>query len=200
MSYITEAELIEIESRYGKPVEYQAEFAMPSDEFNFVKTTQKHGRAHDITMFIVHEGMLLFTAKHFYPPNLYRAPSGAAKPGEGIEAGAKREAREETGVEIELERYLAKIKVRFTNSGSAGEYIDWTSYVFKARYISGDIEPQDKREIREAKFIDPESIPSFNKIMKKSTLGGFHYRAFLTEKVMQLLGSELVAVDEKEHK
>jgi 8-oxo-dGTP pyrophosphatase MutT (NUDIX family) len=187
MSYISESEIRKLEERYGKPLEFQAEFAMKPDEFLFVKSTQKDGRAHDVTLFIMHDGLFLFIAKHFYPRGLYRAPSGAAKPGESIEDGAKREALEETGASIELTKFLAKIKVRFINSGSTNECIDWKSFVFLARYISGEIDPRDKREIREAKFIDPGDIPGFNEVMRKSSIGGFHYRAFLTEKVMEII-------------
>ena len=200
MSYITKAELTQIENLYGKPVELQAEFAMSPDEFNFVRSTQKHGRAHDITLFIFDNDKLLFIAKHPYPDGLYRAPSGAAKPGEGIINGARREAYEETGAEIELEKYLAKIKVRFFNSENIDDHIKWISYVFKARYISGNVKPNDKHEIKEAKFIDPNDIPKFNETMRKSSIGGFHYRAFLTENVMKLLEADIDKSNETESK
>lgn len=200
MSYITKAELAQIENLYGKPVELQAEFAMAPDEFNFVRSTQKHGREHDITLFIFNNNKLLFIAKHPYPDGLYRAPSGAAKPGEGIVEGARREAYEETGAEIELEKYLAKIKVRFFNSENKDDHIKWISYVFKARYLSGDVKPNDKHEIKEAKFIDPNDIPKFNETMRKSSIGGFHYRAFLTENVMKLLEADMDKSNETESK
>ena len=187
MSYISRAEIAGIEERYGKPVELRVEFGMGHDEFEFVKATQKQGRAHDITMFIIKDDRLLFIAKHAYPDGLFRAPSGAARPGEGIVEGAKREAFEETGVEIELEKYLARINVRFFDKQLADKYINWVSYVFQARYISGMIKPRDTDEIREAAFVKPSDIPEFNRIMRRSDIGGFHYRAFLTENILGLL-------------
>ena len=143
---------------------------------------------------------MLFIAKHFYPKDLFRAPSGAAKRGESVMDGAKREAFEETGVEIELEEYLARIRVKFYCNDNADDFIDWTSHVFKARYVKGDVDPKDTREIRAARFVDLHEIPGFNEIMRESKVGGFHYRAYLTERIMGLLESETAETDEIESK
>jgi ADP-ribose pyrophosphatase YjhB (NUDIX family) len=192
MSYITEKDIGAIERLYGKPPFFEAEIDMTPLEFERLRASQVHGRAHDITLFIFKGDKLLFNAKHFYPEGLYRAPSGAAKPGEGLVEGALREAFEETGTVIELERFLARIKVRFFNKQKPQEHVDWTSYVFKARYISGEISPRDKREIREARLVDFDEIPKFNKIMIKSGIAGFRYRVFLTEIAMKLLEKDIL--------
>jgi ADP-ribose pyrophosphatase YjhB (NUDIX family) len=181
-----------MEERYGQPAEFETEIEMTPNELDVVSRSQKNGRAHDITMFIFKDTQLLFNAKHFYPPDLFRAPSGAAKPGESIVDGARREAYEETGVEIELERYLARIRVKFINDADAREYIDWTSHVFKARYIAGEVDPKDTREIREARFVEFDEIPRFNEIMREVGIGGFRYRVFLTEHTMKLLERDIV--------
>jgi len=100
MSFITKADLELMEKKYGRPVSFKTEFTMMPDEYAELKQSQKNGRAHDITMFIFHDDMLLFIAKHPYPDGLYRAPSGGVWRGESIVEGAKREAFEETGAEI----------------------------------------------------------------------------------------------------
>lgn len=196
MSYVTKGDIAAVELKYGEPVHLDTTIEMTPLELKRVRDSQHNGRAHDITVFIFKGNKLLFNAKHFYPEGLYRAPSGAAKPGEGIEAGAIREAYEETGVKIELERFLALIKVRFVNHLAANDYIDWTSYVFKARYISGEIEPIDKREIREARLVGFDEVPKFNEIMLKVNVGGFRYRVFLAKHVMKLLEQDIVAANE----
>ena len=192
MSYITREDIALIEARYGVPVKLSTEISMSPFEMDIVRNSQKNGRAHDITMFIFKGEQLLFNAKHFYPTELFRAPSGGINPGEAIEDGAKREAYEETGARIELEKYLAKIEVRFFDRENNDKYIDWTSYVFKARYLSGEIKPLDTHEIREAKLIDISDIPKFNDIMLNSERGGFHYRAYLTKNIMRLLNGDSV--------
>ncbi|UCC80825.1 MAG: NUDIX hydrolase [Candidatus Zixiibacteriota bacterium] len=169
-----------MEELYGRPDE--AAFVQPvtPDEYERISRSMKNGRAHDITLYIKKESGYIFIAKHFYPPGLYRAPSGAAKPGEDFQDGARREAREETGVDIELVRYIMRINVRFENEAI---HIDWTSHIFLADYIKGDIEPRDKREIKEARLIYPGEMPGFAKKMRETKVGGLNYRAFLTEEV-----------------
>jgi ADP-ribose pyrophosphatase YjhB (NUDIX family) len=196
MSYITNEEIAEVERKFGEPVHLATTIDMTPLEIKRVRDSQHGGRAHDITVFIFKGNKLLFNAKHFYPEGLYRAPSGAAKPGEGIEAGALREAYEETGAKIELERFLAIIKVKFVNTLVSDDYIDWTSYVFKARYVLGDIEPIDKHEIREARLVDFDEVSRFNEIMQKVNIGGFRYRVFLTKHIMKLLEQDIITANE----
>ena len=98
-------------------------------------------------------------------------------PDEDFVAGAKREAMEETGVEIELERYILRIDVRFH---TGDDYIDWTSYIFAANYVNGKITPIDTSEIREARLVSRDEIPGLMEMMSKSGVGGLAYRAYLT--------------------
>jgi 8-oxo-dGTP pyrophosphatase MutT (NUDIX family) len=152
----------EIERLYGKPDCLDKTQEMTVDELAVVRASMKEGRAHDITLYIKKGSGYIFIAKPFYPPGLYRAPSGGVRRGEDFEAGARREALEETGVDIELES-------------------DWTSHILTARYTGGEIEPIDKREIREAKVVYPHEIPGLQEMMRNSGSGGLIYRAYLTE-------------------
>ncbi|OQX92028.1 MAG: hypothetical protein B6D58_05100 [candidate division Zixibacteria bacterium 4484_95] len=184
MSYLKSSDIAEIEEMFGKPRELYTEVEMTPEELMQVRQSQVSGRAHDITLFIFKDDKMLFTAKHFYPPGLYRAPSGAVKPGENMIEGAKREAFEETGAEIQLEEYLLRIRVKFYCDD---DYINWTSHVFEAKYVSGEIRPHDTEEIREARFIDKKDIEHFNETMLKLNIGGFRYRVFLTENTLKQL-------------
>jgi len=171
---------------YGEPDRLTTLQEMTPGELEMVRSSMKDGRAHDITIYIKKEGGYIFIAKPFYPPELFRAPSGGARPDEDIETGAKREALEETGVEIELERYILHIDVRFQ---TGDDYIDWTSHVFSANYVSGEIKPQDDHEIREARLIYEEQIPGFIELMLNSGSGGLRYRAYLTRETEKRLQS-----------
>jgi ADP-ribose pyrophosphatase YjhB (NUDIX family) len=174
----------EMESRFGTPDHLTRVQPTSQIDLERIRSTMVNGRAHDITIFISKDDGYIFIAKPFYPQGLYRAPSGGVHRGEDFEAGAKREAREETGVEVELERYILRIDVRFK---SDDEYLDWTTHIFKAHYVSGEIDPLDKREIREARLIKSDEIPAFGEIMLSSGRGGFAYRAFLTEEALRRL-------------
>lgn len=92
------------------PLEVAFEIPYRASEFDFLKRSQKHGRAHDVTLVIFRGPEIAVIAKPHYPPGLYRPPSGGVNPGESFEAGALREAREETGLDIALVRYLARAR------------------------------------------------------------------------------------------
>ena len=146
--------------------------------------SMKDGRAHDLTLFIFHVGKIAVIAKHSYPPRLYRPPSGGLQPGETFEDGAVREALEETGLSIELEKYILHVEIDFR---SPTRHVAWTSHVFTARCKGGEIAPRDHDEIREARWAALDEFPLFSRLMRVTDSGGFHYRAFLQEEVLKRL-------------
>ena len=187
----------EMERLYGIPDNLSITVPADQVEVDRIKRSMKRGRAHDITLYIRKDDGFIFIAKPFYPQGLFRAPSGGVHPGESFIDGAKREALEETGVEIELERFILKIEVRFQ---STADHVDWTSHIFEARYISGDIIPQDTFEISAARWVHPGEIPIFRNLMLQSENAGLRYRAFLTDESMRRLapaGSAFRPKDER---
>ncbi len=176
-----------LKEQFGTPE--QAEFLIPVDlkEFDRIKASQKHERSHDVTMYIVKDGKIVVIAKHFYPPGMFRAPSGGIDVGEDFVAGAKREAMEETGCEIEIERFLLISNVTFELVPRDGRTIEWTSYVFQAQYVSGNFEFTDCHEIREVALAELSEFEGFSKIMRQMPIGGLHYRAALHDKVKQYI-------------
>ncbi|MDH4155839.1 MAG: NUDIX hydrolase [candidate division Zixibacteria bacterium] len=186
--YVTRSVIEQAIEQYGQP--RTAEFVIVVDkrEFNFIRASQKDGRRHDTTFYIVKDGRIVVNAKHNYRPGMYRAPSGGLAPGETIEEGLKREAMEETGCEVTIERFLLKTDVKFVcKSDDAEKEIEWHSYVFQAAYTAGDFDFTDKREIREVRLATLEEFEDFSKIMRKSNIGGLHYRAALHDAVKGLL-------------
>jgi ADP-ribose pyrophosphatase YjhB (NUDIX family) len=177
-------QIAEMERSYGHP-DYLTFFVKAtSKETDRIRSTIKRGRAHDITLFISKDDGDIFISKHFYPPGLYRAPSGGVHPDEDFITGARREALEETGVEIELQKYILRIDVKFQ---SEDDTINWTSHIFTAKYKGGEIMPQDAHEIKEARLIQLDEVPNFKEIMLKSGNAGFRYRAFLTNESIKRL-------------
>ncbi len=185
--FVSKEAIKEMEERFGEP--RRADFLIPvmTEEFERIRSSQKNGRRHDITLYIVKDGKIVVIAKPFYPPGMYRAPSGGLNPGEDFIAGALREAWEETGCEIELERFLLTTSVEFVKLPERKEKIEWNSYVFQARYVSGDFEFTDKREIREVRMAALTEFEKFSAIMRDLPVGGLHYRAALHDAVKDLL-------------
>ncbi|HKQ04935.1 MAG TPA: NUDIX hydrolase [Blastocatellia bacterium] len=183
--YITAEIIAALEARYGAPDEVRWQFEMSPREFDVVRRSQKHDRAHDVTLFIIEGEQVVVIKKPFYPPDVYRAPSGGVAPGEAFEVGALREAYEETGLRVELERYLVRARVKFTR---AGDEIDWVSHVFSAQVTGGLLAPIDTHEIVEARFATvAEVLGPMREAMLASGSTGLRYRARLQDVVMAKL-------------
>lgn len=186
--YVTGKMIGDMVDRYGQPAFMEYRFPVEEKEYRLILGSQKDGRMHDVTVYTVKEGRIVVIAKHFYPPGMYRAPSGGLIPGEPFEDGLKREIWEETGCEIALSSFLLKTKVTFFLKSDMGEnVIDWNSFVFQADYLKGDFNFTDKREIREVRLARPEEFEDFSRIMRQSDIGGLHYRAALHDTVKGLL-------------
>jgi 8-oxo-dGTP pyrophosphatase MutT (NUDIX family) len=185
--YVTRETIKIIEELYGRPDERTVRFEMDAREFDGLKNSQKNGRSHDVTMFIRKDGKFIVIAKHFYPPGLYRAPSGGINPSEDFISGLKREAREETGCEIDPKSYIMRVNVDFFCNS---ETVNWVSHVFVADYLSGELAPRDTKEIREVTVAAPEDFKRFREIMLASSIGGLHYRAYLHDEVLEKIDFE----------
>jgi ADP-ribose pyrophosphatase YjhB (NUDIX family) len=182
--FVTEDMIAEMIERYGSPHEREYRFEVTSREFKRIRSSQKHGRNHDVTLYVEKDGRLIVIAKPFYPQGIYRAPSGGLNPGESFEGGITREVAEEIGCEIKLERFLLRTRVDFNHNGDT---IRWRSFVFLARYVRGDFNYSDHDEIREVKLVDWEDFDDFGRWMRQTEIGGLHYRAALHETVVELL-------------
>lgn len=183
MSYLR-AQLEEMEELYGRPDEVSKVQSMRPPELETVRKSMKGGRAHDITLYIKKDDGFIFIAKPFYPPGLYRAPSGGVRPGESFVDGAVREAMEETGVSIELEKYILRINVRFQSPDNS---LNWVSHIFTARHTGGEIDPVDRTEIKDARIVRRDEISEMQRLMLNSGSGGLVYRAYLTEESLKRL-------------
>ncbi len=180
MTYIKRGQIEEMKKKYGVPRELKMVLEITPPEFNMLCASRKNERSHDITLFIFKDRdyrEFAAIAKHFFPVGVYRAPSGAAHPGEDFENGAKREALEETGLEIELDRFILIIHATFT---CGPEFEDWTSYIFTAFRKSGRLEHRDKEEISETRWLTLEELQ--NEVREKlmaTDIMLFHYRLAL---------------------
>lgn len=183
--YITAETIREMERRYGAPVEIRREYEMTEREFDVVSRSRKHGRSHDVTLFIIDDDSVVVIKKPMYPPGAYRAPSGGIAPGEGFEEGALREAHEETGLHVTLETYILRAFVRFTCQGNV---IDWTTHVFSARPEGGILQPIDTHEIVEARRATVEELMgSIREVLLSAGSTGLRYRAELGDIVLNHL-------------
>lgn len=179
--FVTEQMIASWAECYGTPRAWAHRQAVTPPDYGIISGSQRQGRRHDITLYIEGDGRIAVIAKPFYPPGLYRAPSGGLEPGEILESGAAREAHEETGLRITLASYLLAATVTFECAGRLE--IVWQTHVFSATTTDRVLCPTDHHEIREARWADISEFATFGAIMRQSERGGLLYRAALHEQV-----------------
>ena len=185
--FVTEAMIGEMERRYGAPGLRRFDISATKKELDRIRSSQKDGRNHDVTLYIEKDERLIVTAKHPYPPGLFRAPSGGLHPGESFLDGINREAQEETGCVIKLGRFLLRTSVYFADEDDPHNTVFWRSFIFSAKYVSGDFAYTDHHEISDVRLAEWSEFTTFGRIMRQSDSAGLHYRAALHESVANLL-------------
>jgi ADP-ribose pyrophosphatase YjhB (NUDIX family) len=145
---VTEAVLAPLRERYGEPRPLRWEGEVTEQEFALAGYSPT--RRHDVTFFVFGPGgRLALIQKPSYPPGAWRPPGGGVEPGEEFEHGARREAREELGVEIAIERFLVSTDATFR---SGGDVMEWRTHVFSARTDAELLAPLDTHEISAARW------------------------------------------------
>jgi 8-oxo-dGTP pyrophosphatase MutT (NUDIX family) len=184
-----EAEEKALEEKLGRPVVCSWEYEIAPWEYEVVDGSMYDGRAHDVTFFIRKSDDPLKVAvvsKPFFPSGAFRVPSGAATSSETLEQGAIREAHEETGLDVELTRYVARIEARFT-SGER-KPIRWTTHIFEAREVGGKLEPTDTVEIAEARWATLDELQGpIRQVLIDAGWDLFRYRVALTDLTVEAL-------------
>ena len=144
---MTEAVLAPLRDRYGEPalLEWESEI----DEREHSLATYNPNRMHDVTLFILNGERLALIRKPHFEPGIWRPPGGGIKPGADFEVGVRREALEETGLDVELERYLVAAEARFLYEPHE---VPWRTHVFLATTRGEELAPQDTGEIAGARW------------------------------------------------
>jgi 8-oxo-dGTP pyrophosphatase MutT (NUDIX family) len=145
--HITDEILAPLRERYGEPRTLHWDGEVSDPELALI--THNPRRRHDVTLFIFNGERLALVRKPHFEPGVWRTPGGGIKPGEEFAAGAVREALEETGADIQLDRFLlvAEPLFRFRNDA-----IPWQTLVLSARTRTEDLEPVDTDEIEAARW------------------------------------------------
>jgi ADP-ribose pyrophosphatase YjhB (NUDIX family) len=139
--------LAPVRERYGEPIllEWEGEIS----EREHALATYDPKRMHDVTLFILNGELLALIRKPHFEPGVWRPPGGGVKSGEDFVDGVHREALEETGLRIELQRYLVVAEARFLY---APHDVPWRTHVFLATTAGEDLAPRDREEIAGARW------------------------------------------------
>jgi ADP-ribose pyrophosphatase YjhB (NUDIX family) len=146
--HVTDAVLAPLRERFGVPAELR--WAGDVSDAEYVLATYNPARTHDVTLFILDpDERIALIRKPPFEAGIWRPPGGGIKRDEDFAAGAVREALEETGLRVELDRYLVASAATFRNGGRE---LDWRTHVFSARTSDTELAPQDAEEIAGARW------------------------------------------------
>jgi ADP-ribose pyrophosphatase YjhB (NUDIX family) len=184
--HLTESVLEPLRQRYGAPRPVRWDGEVSAEEFTLAGGSP--GRRHDVTFFVFDpQNRLALIQKPSYPPVIWRPPGGGVRPGEEFEAGVRREAREELGVEIELERFLVSSTAAFRCGDGV---IEWRTHVFSARTAGLELQPIDTHEIAGARWgTTAELAGPLRAAMLDTGRGLWRYRVALHDAALVALGA-----------
>lgn len=145
-----ESEIENLGKTYGQPEMINA--LLPTGQFDPMKSKRE---SEVVSVIIRPNGKLILITKPFYPADTYRLPSGGIETGEGIEEALHREIYEETGLKVQIIKFVAMVRYKTRISPNR-----FTSYVFLVREISGKLACLDEDEdISGYKEIDVAELP-----------------------------------------
>jgi ADP-ribose pyrophosphatase YjhB (NUDIX family) len=146
--HVTDDLLAPLRARYGQPAEL--EWAGEISDREHALATYNPQRVHDVTLFILDPAeRIALIRKPQFAEGIWRPPGGGIKPGEDFAAGAEREALEETGLRVRLDRYLVATSATFHRGP---DELRWRTHVFSARTTDTVLAPQDAGEIAGARW------------------------------------------------
>jgi N-acetylglutamate synthase-like GNAT family acetyltransferase/ADP-ribose pyrophosphatase YjhB (NUDIX family) len=182
-------QLSSIRSRFGYPYHQWMTQEFDQQGWDLVHRSIGQKRTHDVTMLIEgSDGRFALMSKHNYPPGIFRSPSGGVKLGEDFIAGALREAKEETGLNVDLKRFLLHTTLDISYEKDVAT---WDSYIFHATTKDTQLKPTDLKEVKDTRWATREQVYSMAEKLKETGNGGLMYRGELTASSLWALENPL---------
>jgi 8-oxo-dGTP pyrophosphatase MutT (NUDIX family) len=184
--HVTDQLLRPLVERYGPPA--RLDWAGEVSEQEYRLATYNPARRHDVTLFILDPAdRIAFIRKPHFAEGIWRPPGGGIKPGEDPAAGAAREALEETGLHVMIERYLVDAHATFS---WGGDDLAWRTHVLLARTRDETLAPQDPEEIADARWgtLDELGGPLRDRLLSTGR-ALWRYRVALHDAALQSLSS-----------
>ncbi len=147
--HVDERVLRPVRERYGEPRRLELDVEISAAERDLVLVSTGKARHHDVTFFVLRGEEVALIRKPHYEPGLWRPPGGGLKQGEPFEQGVRREALEELGIPIALDRYLVHAVAVFRHGRLR---IPWQTHVLAASPGAAELAPLDTREISAARW------------------------------------------------
>ena len=140
---INPTEIEALASEYGPIQRRKCSVKMDREQFEYWRdklTTKCRG---EVVLVVEYPNGVVLHTKDFYPPGIYRLPSGGVKWDESVLHALHREAHEEMGLQIKIKRCLGILEYEFC----CGETkLPFVSYVFLVEGDKEELAAQDHEE------------------------------------------------------
>jgi len=139
-----EAEIAQLSTLYGTPRQRHYALDISQTTYDLWSTAWRRRQCGEVALFIRRSnGNLILHTKDFYPEGAFRVPSGGIRENESLLHAVYREAFEETGLQVVVERFLAVVQFNFRWQE---HLLSLPSYLFFLRELGGKLEAQDTTE------------------------------------------------------
>ena len=142
-SLINLEEIEELARRYGPIQRGSYSVKMDRAQFEYWRdklTTKCRG---EVVLVVEYPNGVVLHTKDFYPPGIYRLPSGGVKWDESVLHALHREAHEEMNLQIEIKRCLGILEYEFC---CGEEKLPFVSYIFLVEGDKKELAAQDHEE------------------------------------------------------
>lgn len=144
---MSQAELEKLVARFGEP--HRQTHAIDITQRTYrswmrkITTGPVSCRGEVIMVIVRPNGTILVHTKDFYPPGVYRLPSGRVLWNEKVQTTLRREVTEETNLDVGVEDFLGLIEYAFCCHGNT---LPFVSYLFHLEELGGDLRCRDHNE------------------------------------------------------
>jgi len=145
--HVDDTVLAEVRRRFGEPAPLDWDSEVSDAELAMI--VYNPDRRHDVTLFVFNGDRLALIRKPHFVEGIWRTPGGGIKPGEDFVAGVVREAREELGVGVVVDRYLVRARAVFRLGDVS---VPWQTHVLSATTSDDHLDPEDTDEIAAARW------------------------------------------------
>ncbi len=173
---------------YGTPQERHYTYQVRRETFLYWQLVRRKRMGEVAILLRRRNGRYLVQSKGFYPSGTYRLMTGGIKPGEHLSVAVEREALEETGLIVRIERFWAILTYDFLWESQRQSF---TSYLFEVAEQDGVLAPGDPDEAisdyREITLAEMASLAEHLEALPPEWSDWGHFRAavhrFIAESV-----------------
>lgn len=157
-------QVLDLHEKYGPIDFYRAELNVSQEYWEswYNVLNIKKNRTAEVALYIENaDNTILLHTKPFYPPDIFRIPTGGIHPGEHVIDALHRELDEETSFTANSFLLFALLLYQFNYGGRT---LPFVSYIFKVKVDGGEPHPKD----------DSENITGYRWIKTDQLLDVFH--------------------------